>query len=65
MIRHGYLKPEDSEFLEMSGYDSSAAQVLQKEKDRRTHLPKPRSAEEKRLDKMRSEYRRMGVKPNF
>ena len=49
----------------MSGQDARAAQVVQKEKDRRTRLPKPRSTEEKRLDKMRSEYRRMGIKPNF
>ena len=33
--------------------------------ERRARLPKPRNAEEKRLDKMRAQYKRLGIKINF
>jgi len=49
----------------MSGQDASAAQITPQEKERRAYLPKPRTAEQTRVDKMRVEYLRMGIKPNF
>ena len=49
----------------MSGQEASAAEIALREKERRAYLPKPRTDEQKRVDKMRVEYLRMGIKPNF
>jgi len=41
------------------------AQVVLQMKQKRQLLKKPLDADEKRVQKMRSEFRRMGIKPDF
>jgi hypothetical protein len=41
------------------------AQVVLKMKQKRQLLKKPLDVDEKRVQKMRSEFRRMGIKPDF
>jgi hypothetical protein len=41
------------------------AQVVLQMKQKRQLLKKPLDVDEKRVQKMRSEFRRMGIKPDF
>jgi hypothetical protein len=49
----------------MSGNGESVADFAQEEKERRSRMKKPLTLEEKRVQKMRAEFVRMGIKPNF
>ena len=49
----------------MSGYNQSIRELALEEKERLSRLKKPLTVEEKRVQKMRAEFVRMGIKPSF
>ena len=49
----------------MSGNGESVADLAQEEKERRSRMKKTLTLEEKRVQKMRAEFVRMGIKPDF
>jgi hypothetical protein len=58
-----YHQPQERETLHIK--QRAEARKIEEEKDRRSRLPKPLTEEERRLQKFRAAYRKMGMKPDF
>jgi hypothetical protein len=58
-----YHQPQEHETLCIK--QRAEARKIEEEKDRRSRLPKPLTDEGRRLQKFRTAYRKMGMKPDF